>query len=142
MFNAIEVLANGLSAARTRLNVLASNIANAETTRTPEGGPYKRKDVVQIARPVQNSFDSVLDRMSLAKPQIAAVIEDNSEPRKVFQPGHPDADKDGFVSMPNINMVQTMTDLMTVSRLYQANVEAVNAARDMSAEATRISSRM
>lgn len=141
MFNAIEVLANGLSAARTRLNVLASNIANAETTRTPEGGPYKRKDVIQIARQVP-SFDSVLDRMTLAKPQIAAVVEDNSDPRKVYQPGHPDADKDGFVSMPNINMVQTMTDLMTVSRLYQANVEAVNAARDMAAEATRISSRM
>ena len=140
-FDALEVLSAGLSAARMRVNVLASNVANAETTRTPEGGPYKRKDVVQIAQSSPGTFSSVLDRMSLAKPSIAAVIEDQSEPKKVYEPGHPDADKDGFVAYPNINVVSTMTDLMSASRLYQANVTAIETARKMSADAREILTR-
>ena len=142
MFNAIEVLANGLSAARLRVNTLASNIANAQTTQTPEGGPFKRRDVVQVAQTETSPFASELDRMSLARPQVTAVIADQSEPRKVYEPGHPDADKEGFVAYPNINVVTTMTDLMSATRLYQANVTAIESARDMAAEATRISSRI
>ena len=138
MFDTIEVLAAGLSAARTRVNVLASNIANAETTRTPEGGPYKRRDVVQIANSQPSSFSSVLDRMSLQKPSVYAVVEDNADPKKVFQPGHPDADKDGYVSYPNINVVSTMTDLTSASRLYQANVTALETARRMLQDARDI----
>jgi flagellar basal-body rod protein FlgC len=111
MFNAVEVLSNGLSAARMRVNVLASNIANAETTRTPEGGPYKRKDIVQTAKDLPGSFSSALDRMTLKKPFVAAVVEDQSDPKLVFQPGHPDANPEGYVSYPNINVVSTMTDL-------------------------------
>jgi flagellar basal-body rod protein FlgC len=141
MFNAVEVLSSGLSAARMRVNVLASNIANAETTRTPEGGPYKRKDIVQVALPTQSHFGNALDRMTLAKPVVAAVVEDNSAPKKVFEPGHPDADENGYVEMPNINVVTTMTDLMTASRLYQANVTALETARNIAQEATRISLR-
>lgn len=140
-FDALEVLSAGLSAARMRVNVLASNVANAETTRTPEGGPYKRKDVIQIAQSAPGTFSSVLDRMSLARPSIAAVIEDQSAPKKVFEPGHPDADKDGFVAYPNINVVSTMTDLMSASRLYQANVTAIETARKMSADAREILTR-
>lgn len=138
MFNVYEVIASGLSASRMRVNVLASNIANAETTRTPEGGPYKRKDVVQIARDVPGTFSSTLDRMALKKPQVMGVVADQSEPRKVFQPGHPDADKEGYVAYPNINVVTTMTDLMSASRLYQANAAALDTARQMTAEAGRI----
>lgn len=138
MSTSIEVLAYGLSAARTRMNVLASNIANAETTKTEEGGPYKRKDVVQASVQVHSPFDSELDKATLAQPQIAAVVEDNQEPRMVYEPGHPDANKEGYVAYPNINLVQTMTDMMTVSRLYQANVEAINATRDMSSAAQQI----
>ena len=138
MFNAIEVLAKGLSAARTRMNVLASNIANAETTRTEDGGPYKRKDVVQASVGVQSAFASQLDKATLSEPQVMAVVEDSADPRKVFQPGHPDADKDGFVSYPNINVVQTMTDMMTVSRLYQANLTAVDSATQMTQAAKDI----
>jgi flagellar basal-body rod protein FlgC len=141
MYNAIEVLSSGLSAARLRVNVLASNIANAETTRTPEGGPYKRKDVVQIAKETPSSFSSVLDRMSLSKPSVQAVVEDQSEPKKVYQPGHPDADKEGYVAYPNINVVSTMTDLMSASRLYQANVTAIETARRMTQDALQISGR-
>lgn len=138
MFNAVEVLAKGLSAARTRMNVLASNIANAETTRTEEGGPYKRKDVVQASVEVKSSFANHLDRATLAEPQVLAVVEDQSEARKVFQPGHPDADKEGYVSYPNINVVQSMTDMMTVSRLYQANLSALDSATTMSQAAKDI----
>lgn len=137
-FSAMEVLASGLSAARARVNVLSSNIANAETTRTADGGPYKRKDVVQVAIDSPSGFSSILDRMSLAKPAVQAVVEDQSPPKLVYQPGHPDANADGFVSYPNINVVTTMTDLMSASRLYQANVTAVETARRLTQDALSI----
>ena len=141
MYNVMEVLASGLSAARLRMNVLASNIANAETTRTPEGGPYKKKDVVQVALETPSAFNSVLDRMTLAKPAVQAVVEDSSPPKLVYQPGHPDANQEGYVAYPNINVVTTMTDMMSASRLYQANVTAVETARRMVQDALQISSR-
>lgn len=140
MFDAQDVLAAGMSAMRLRVNTIASNIANAETTRTPEGGPYKRKDVVMTATETPTSFQSALDEMSLAKPGVAAVVEDQQQPRLVFQPGHPDADPNGYVAFPNINVVQSMTDLMTATRLYQANVAAARSVTEMTREARRISS--
>jgi flagellar basal-body rod protein FlgC len=121
-----------------RVNTLASNIANAETTRTPQGGPYKRRDVVQMAKPIPGSFSSALDRIAMQRPVIAGVVEDQAPARMVHQPGHPDADKNGFVAYPNINVVQTMTDLLSASRLYQANVTAVETARNLQGEASRI----
>jgi len=141
MFNSFEVIASALSSTRTRMNVLASNVANAQTTRTPEGGPYKRRDVVQIAKSVKSSFGNVLDRMSLFRPSVQAVATDQSAPRMVFQPGHPDANDDGYVAYPNINVVTTMTDMMTTARLYQANLSALETARKMEQDATRISIR-
>lgn len=141
MFNTLEVLSSGLSATRLRVNVIASNLANAETTRTAEGGPYKKKEVLQIAQGVPGSFNSTLDRMTLARPAVQGVVEDDSAPKKVFQPGHPDADTDGYVAYPNINVVTTMTDLMSASRLYQANVTALETVRRMSQDAQSISAR-
>jgi flagellar basal-body rod protein FlgC len=143
MYDTYEILASGMSAARLRLNVLSSNIANAETSHTTEGGPYKRRDVVQVATtlPHEGTFQSGLDRMTLMKPSVLAVVEDQSEPRLVFQPGHPDADGDGMVPYPNINVVTSMTDLIAVSRLYQANVTALETAREMSDQAQAISLR-
>ncbi len=138
MSDALEVIAAGLSAARLRVNTIASNIANAETTRTAEGGPYKRRDVVQMAIQEKDSFSSELDRASLAKPAVLGVVEDQAEPRKVFQPGHPDADKEGYVSYPNINVVSSMTDMTMASRLYQANLAALETARRMGQEARDI----
>jgi flagellar basal-body rod protein FlgC len=140
MSNPLEVLSSALSVSRLRINVLASNIANAETTRTVEGGPYKRKDVVQIAKETQNDFASTLDRLTLTSPQIQAVVEDQEEPRSVYQPGHPDADKDGVVKYPNINVVTTMTDMMSATRLYQANAVAVETVRQMEREGRNIAS--
>ena len=139
MSNAIDILAYGLSATRLRVNTLASNIANAETTRTPDGGPYKRKDVVQVAREMNPGFSETLDRLSVATPEVVAVVEDQDPPKLVFQPGHPDADKNGYVAYPNINVVTTMTDLMSASRLYQANVTAIETARQMERDAATIS---
>lgn len=141
MFNAIEVLSKSLSAARLRVNTLASNIANAETTRTEEGGPYKRKDIVQTATSEKDGFSSELDKASLAAPSVLAVVEDQSAPRLVYQPGHPDANAEGYVAFPNINVVTTMTDMMSATRLYQANVTAIETARDIATEANRISQR-
>lgn len=141
MFSSIEVSSRGLSAARLRVNVLASNIANAETTRTEDGGPYKRKDIVQIARTVNTGFSSALDRMSLASPMVQSVVEDNSPGKQIYKPGHPDANPQGFVEMPNINVVTSMTDLMSASRLYQANISALETARQMGRDAARISIR-
>jgi flagellar basal-body rod protein FlgC len=141
MSDIYEILAAGMSAARLRVNVLASNIANAETSKTAEGGPYKRRDIVQIAQTVKGEFTDALDTMTLMRPAVLAVVEDQTNPRLVHQPGHPDADADGMVSFPNINVVTTMTDLMAASRLYQANVTALETARQMSDEAKRISVR-
>ena len=135
----IEVLARSLSVQRLRVNTIASNIANAETTRTEEGGPYKRKDIVQIAKDYKPDFGSALDRMSLSSPSVAAVVEDQSAPRLVYQPGHPDANGEGYVAYPNINIVSTMTDMMSASRLYQANVVAVDTVRGMTRDARSIS---
>ena len=141
MFGAMEVLASGLSAARTRVNVVASNIANAETTRTEEGGPYKRRDVVQVARSQQSNFSSVLDRMSLHRPEVAGVVTDNTDPKLVFKPGHPDADDNGYVAYPNINVVTSMTNMMGATRQYQAMAAAIKSVREMGQAANRISLR-
>lgn len=138
MFDMLKVLADGMAAARLRVNTLAANIANAETTRTPDGGPYKARHVVQAAADVPGSFSDALEKMSLQSPQVMAVIEDQSPPRLVHQPGHPDADKDGYVAYPNVNVVSTMTDLMSASRLYQAHVTALESARSLQNEASRI----
>jgi flagellar basal-body rod protein FlgC len=141
MYNTLETLSAGLSAARARVNTLASNIANAETTRTPEGGPYRRKDIVQSSIPLRGAFSNALDRMTLAQPLVHAVVEDQSPGRSVYNPGHPDADADGNVMFPNINVVSTMTDLMSATRLYQANVTAIESARSLTRAALGISMR-
>jgi len=138
MFNAIEILSSSLSAMRLRANTIASNIANAETTKTPEGGPYKRRDVVISAKPMHSTFSSALDEMTLMRPSASAVLVDNSPPRKVHQPWHPQADEQGYVAYPNINVVQSMTDMMSASRAYEANVNAIRTMRKMMLDAQRI----
>ena len=140
-FRSMDISVSALAAQRKRLDVVAANIANAETTRTAEGGPYKRKDILQMAVGETGGFGEALDGAGLAKPLVAAVIEDQGAPRLVHQPGHPDADPSGMVAYPNINVVTTMTDLMSASRLYQANVTAIETARRMSSDAMNISMR-
>ena len=141
LFNLLSVSASGMSAQRKRAEVLVENLANAETTRTPEGGPYKRKDVVFETAATDGPFANVFQmqlsgssQMGGAQMQgvrVAEVLQDQREPEKRYQPGHPDADKDGYVAYPQLNPAEEMVDLMNASRGYQSNVAAMAAAKDM-----------
>jgi len=134
LFSAISVSASGMEAQRTRAELLVENLANAETTRTPEGGPYRRKDAVFETQQPELPFQSIFESQLQASPQGVAVSEitvDAREPEKHYQPGHPDADKDGYVAMPRVNPAEDMVDLIGASRTYQANVAAISAVKDM-----------
>lgn len=132
LFTSLSVSASGMGAQRTRAELLVENLANAETTRTPEGGPYRRKDVVFTSESQTSPFSSVF-QVQLDANGVAAsdVIEDPREPDHRYLPGHPDADKNGYVAFPRINPAEDMVDLMGASRGYQANVAAMSAVKDM-----------
>ncbi|MGI9658781.1 MAG: flagellar basal body rod protein FlgC [Gaiellaceae bacterium] len=125
MFDAFRISASGMTAERLRMDVVAENLANANTTRGADGGPYQRKDVV-LRESQNSSFADVLSGV-----EVAEIRADSSPPRQVYDPGHPDADARGFVSLPNVNSVTEMVDLITASRGYEANVQAMNAAKQM-----------
>jgi flagellar basal-body rod protein FlgC len=134
LFSMLSVSASGMAAQRTRAEMLVENLANAETTRTPEGGPYRRKDVVFETRAVESPFASVFE--SLTSPGatgvgVREIVVDNRDPERRYLPGHPDADADGYVAFPRINPAEDMVDLMGASRGYQANVAAMTAVKDM-----------
>jgi flagellar basal-body rod protein FlgC len=127
------VSASGMAAQRTRAGLLVENLANAETTRTPEGGPYRRKDVVFVSDPqatFADAFQAELDDSETGV-RVDEVIEDTGEPIMRYQPGHPDANADGYVAFPRINPAEDMVDLMDASRGYQANVAAMSAIKNM-----------
>jgi len=142
----LAVSATALRAERLRLDVIASNLANANTTRTVEGGPYRRRNVVFATQPLENDFAATLDAVSDPFAEdgvrqgvaVSDVIDDTSPPRMVFDPGHPDANKEGYVAYPNVNPVAEMVDLMAATRAYEANVQAVNASRRMAEAALAI----
>ena len=123
MFEALHISATGMTAERLRMDVIASNIANADTTRGPDGGPYRRKQVMLQAG---GGFDEVLRGV-----EVAGIAEDPNPPRRVYDPGHPDADPEGYVSMPNVSAITEMVDLIGASRSYESNVVAMNAAKQM-----------
>jgi len=135
LFSALSVSASGMAAQRTRASLLVENIANSETTRTPEGGPYRRKDVIFSSDPVTSAFGSELDAQfsgqSLTGVKVNGISIDNSPPEKRYLPGHPDADADGYVAMPKVNPAEDMVDLVSTNRSYQANVSAMAAVKDM-----------
>ncbi len=158
IFSAIDVSSSGLSAQRRKLNVIAANIANAETTRTETGQPYRRR-IVQFAEqsgsPFANLLRRVIGKLSTTHPrhipvaeQVTAVetppavqareVTDNSPFRLVYDPTHPDADANGYVAYPNVNVVTEMVDMITASRAYEANVAAINAAKEMAKRALDI----
>lgn len=123
-----------MSAERQRAQVLVENIANAETTRTAEGGPYRRKDVVFQNGSVSSPFSSFMESHlgdTEGGVQVSDVVEDTSEPDRRYMPGHPDADKDGYVAFPKVNPAEDMVDLLGASRSYQANISAISAVKDM-----------
>jgi flagellar basal-body rod protein FlgC len=134
LFSAMSVAASGMTAQRIRTQLLVENISNAETTRTPEGGPYRRKDAVFSSEPVDSTFASMFDESASGEAMgvnVADISVDTREPERRYVPGHPDADKDGYVSFPKMNPVEDMVDLMGASRNYQANVAAIGAVKDM-----------
>ena len=122
-----------MAAQRARAEVLVENLANADTTRTPEGGPYRRKDVVFESAGVTSPFSSVFDSQVQAVNGVAVsgIITDTSEPERRYMPGHPDADANGYVAFPKVNPAEDMVDLMGASRGYEANVAAIGAVKDM-----------
>ncbi|MGB9606402.1 MAG: flagellar basal body rod protein FlgC [Bryobacteraceae bacterium] len=131
---ALSVSASGLAAQRTRAELLAENLANAETTRTPGGGPYRRKDAVFAAEPVASAFAAAFERElngTLTGVRVAEIVEDQREPEKRYLPGHPDADAEGYVAFPRINPAEDMVDLLGAMRSYQANLAAIAAIKDM-----------
>jgi flagellar basal-body rod protein FlgC len=133
LFSLLSVSASGMSAQRARAELLVENLANAETTRTPEGGPYRRKDAVFTTQPAESPFASIFESQ-LGRPDgvgVSEVVVDNSDPERRYLPGHPDADKDGYVAFPRINPAEDMVDLMGATRSYQANVAAISSVKDM-----------
>lgn len=138
---AMNISSSGLSAQRTRMNTISSNIANINTTRTPEGGPYRRKDVVFEAMPEAKTFGEVLtnqpDRM-LNRVQVTDVNVDRKAPILKYEPDHPDANEEGYVAYPNINLMEEMTNMIQATRSYEANVSAMQATKDMAMTALEI----
>lgn len=132
LFSAMSISATGLAAQRLRAEVITQNIANAETTRTAEGGPYRRRDVVFEAAGA-DTFDAVLSAAGTEAGgvRVSEIRSDDREAPKRYLPGHPDADKNGFVSFPRVNPAEDMVDLMSAARGYGANISAVAAVRDM-----------
>jgi flagellar basal-body rod protein FlgC len=135
LFSALTVSSSGMAAQRTRAALLVENIANSETTRTPEGGPYRRKDAIFTTQQVGSAFgaelDSQLGGTQLSGVGVAGISVDSRDPEKRYIPGHPDADANGYVSMPRVNPAEDMVDLISADRSYQANVSAMSAVKDM-----------
>lgn len=128
--NVFAVSASALRAQRLRMNVIAANLANARSTKTPEGGPYRRRDVVLEAAPVASGFGDLLAGEGRALGvRVQRIATDPRPPRLVFAPGHPDANADGYVAFPDVNVVTEMVDLMAAARAYEANVAALNATK-------------
>ena len=135
MYDSIEVSASGLSAERLAMDTIANNIANANTTRTAEGGPFKRQLVVFAQKQDASSASVAVaggdPSASQAGVHVVGIVNDNSPDRLVYDPTHPDADANGYVHMPNVDVVKEMVDMMAASRAYEANVTAIQESRTM-----------
>jgi flagellar basal-body rod protein FlgC len=141
VFSAMEITASGLYAQRTRMNTIASNLANARTTRTDEGGPYRRQDPVFRAVAAGDRFDSLRNDPSARSAFLVEVPEiraDERDPQLVYDPGHPDADERGMVAMPNVEVVEEMVNMITASRAYEAGVTLLQTIKGMGSSALDI----
>ncbi len=127
--NAIAAGASALNAQRARIEVAVSNLANAESTRGPDGQPYRRREVVLAAAPV-NAFEAALGEAGTAGVEVVQVLEDQEPFRVRYEPSHPDASPDGYVSVPNVDVAEEMVDMLGAARAYQANLTAINVIRD------------
>ena len=133
----MDIAVSGLEAQRTRMTVTASNIANAESTRTPAGGPYRRRDAVFAARPLKIGFQDALDR-EIRAVRVTRIVEDAREPLLRHRPGHPDADAEGYVKLPRVNVVSELTNVISASRSFEANLVTMRKVREMGEAALQI----
>ncbi len=134
----MRVSSSGMTAQRMRMNTISSNIANINTVRTPEGGPYRRKDVVFEAMPDANNFGEIITKTpnrDVNRVQVTDVLVDRRAPLMKYEPDHPDANEDGYVAYPNINLMEEMTNMIQATRSYEANVSAMRATKDMALSA-------
>jgi flagellar basal-body rod protein FlgC len=131
--SSFRVCASGLAAQRAKMDVIVSNLANINTTRTPGGGPYKRKVIVFSSEPVEGSFDDILRMV-----KVEGITEEKESIRKVFDPAHPDADSEGIVAMPDINTVAEMADMITANRAYEACVTVFDTTKNMALKALEL----
>ena len=139
--SALDMGASALSAERTHINIISMNLANAKTTRTQDGNPYRRKSVILEATPLDASFSKQMQdalTRELRGVRVSAIAIDQRPHKLVFEPGHPDANADGYVAYPDINVVEEMAALMTAQRSYEANVTAVESIKQMYTKALEI----
>ena len=137
----MRVSSSGMTAQRTRMNAIASNIANVNTTKTPEGGPYRRKEVVLSAMPQQRNFGEILAGKvdaDIDRVQVTDIQPDRKGPLLKYEPNHPDANAEGYVAYPDINVMQEMVDMLQASRGYEANISAMNTSKNMALSAIEI----
>jgi flagellar basal-body rod protein FlgC len=144
MLEILKTAGSALTAQRLRMDVISSNLANAEATSTPEGGPYKRERVVfgpvlrDTVSKLSDSADAVAHGAMNGGVEVKGIVQDEEAPRMVFDPTHPDADPDGFVAYPNVDMITEMTDMLSASRSYEASITIVNVAKSMAQRALDI----
>jgi flagellar basal-body rod protein FlgC len=134
VFSALEVAASGLSAERTRMNTIAANLANARTTRTEEGGPYRRLDPVFEAVALEK-FQSIDGERGVSQVKVSRIQEDQRPGQMVYEPGHPDANAQGYVEYPNVNAVEEMVNMITASRAYEAGITSLETVKQMARSA-------
>ena len=141
LLKSMKISASGLAANRKRIEAISSNIANAQTTRTAEGGPYRRKEVIFGSEPARDNFADILEGEIDAKAEtvhVTDVISSDKPPILKYDPSHPDANKDGYVAMPDINVMKEMADMISAQRAYEANITAINTSKSMAIKALEI----
>jgi flagellar basal-body rod protein FlgC len=141
LFKTIDIASGGMTAQRTRLNVISMNLANANTTKTENGQPYRRKTVIFEAEPAEDSFSGQLERSldeQIQGVKVKEIVPVEGEFKKIHDPAHPDADAQGYVYMPNVNLVQEMVQMLNANRSYEANAAVIRAAKDMALKALDI----
>jgi flagellar basal-body rod protein FlgC len=136
-FTTFKICGTGLSTQRAKMDVITSNLANVSTTSTPEGGPYKRKMITFTPEPLKQGFDKTLEGAVQAV-KVKGITEDKEGIKRIYDPAHPDADKDGYVSYPNVNAMVEMAEMITASRTYEACATAFDAAKSMAVTAIGI----
>lgn len=132
IFDILRISASGLKAQRTRMEVIAGNLSNIHTTKTDEGGPYRKKEVVFMSTDVseEKAFGGLLSK-KIEGVKVNAIEESEKAFEKVFDPNHPDADEEGYVMFPNVNLMEEMTDMVAATRAYEANINVMNTTKDM-----------